>query len=301
MFLIIGASGFIGNKLYLDLKRRGLDVKGTYHTDASNLSGGLYLDLLNGNFEEVLKLKELTHIILCHGISNIESCKKDTELSHRINVTNTIGLLNHLKGSGIVTIYFSTSMVYDGEKKYPDETEKPNPLNEYGRQKLSVEHYIKETFDKYIILRLTKVFGVERSDKTLFTSWLDKLMNKERIYTADDIFISPVFIMDVIRVVDALVNGSHYGVYNIGGEDIMSIYAFSISLAEFFRYDTNRIQHMSIKDFNFTEKRPKFNSVDPTKVKETTNVALTPYKRCFRLMANNYEIFGENPAYLTSS
>lgn len=290
MILIVGASGFIGNELYAFLKKNKIDIKATYCKNDSNLLDNekLYFDLKNGDFSEIFKLNDLTHVFLCHGISNIERCKIESDLSYSINVENTINLLQHLKQFGVTPVYFSTNMVYDGIKQNPTELDCPEPITEYGRQKSILEQYIINTYDKYIILRLTKVFGIEKGDQTLFTGWLDKLMKNEKIYATSDTFISPVFIMDVLKVIGILMNGNHYGIYNIGGDNTMSAYNFSKKLAEFCGFDSSLIQRVVNADFNFIEARPMYNSVDSTKVKMITNVDVTPYEECFKIILNNY-------------
>lgn len=292
MILIVGASGFIGGKLYAYTEKKGFDIKATYCTNVSNLSENekLYMDLNDGDFNEISKLGELTHVFLCHGISNVERCKIDSDLAYTLNVTNTINFLKFLARLNVIPIYFSTNMVYNGKKKNPTELDHTEPITEYGKQRLIVEQYIKNTFNKYIILRLTKVFGSEKGDQTLFTAWLDKLLKNETIYTAGDVFISPIFIIDVLKITEILMKGNHYGIYNLGGNNTMSIYNFSKKFVEYCKLDLSLIQQVSIKEFNFMETRPKYNSVDSTKVKRITNVDFSSYENCFGLILNNYGI-----------
>ena len=72
MLLIIGASGFIGNKLYNYFKSKGLDVKGTYYSKTFEGAerDGVYLDLSNPDLSHISDLKNLTHILLCHGVAD---------------------------------------------------------------------------------------------------------------------------------------------------------------------------------------------------------------------------------------
>lgn len=290
--LIIGASGFIGNKLYRYFKENKICVKGTYFSKGDNLDSEdkLYLDLRNKNIEEIKKLKNLRHVIFCHGISDVEVCKEKKALSYAVNVANSINLLKYCKRLNILPVYLSTSMVFDGESELPTEADDLTPVSEYGKQKLEVEKFIIDNFSKYIILRLTKVFGVEPCDNTLFTAWLDKLMKKEKIRAASDVFISPVYVMDVLNVTNFLIENSHSGVYNLGGCETLRIYDFAKRLAAFFNYDLTCIKEVSINDFSFQEKRPKFNSVDSAKVRRDSGVKLTAIDDCFKLIANNYRI-----------
>ena len=59
MLLVIGASGFIGNKLYSYFKSKGLDIKGTYYSKTFEGAerDGMYLDLSNPAFSNILDLK----------------------------------------------------------------------------------------------------------------------------------------------------------------------------------------------------------------------------------------------------
>ncbi|MCG2719077.1 MAG: sugar nucleotide-binding protein [Nanoarchaeota archaeon] len=292
MFLIIGASGFIGNKLYNYFKSKGLDVKGTYYskTFESSERDGIYLDFSDPDFSEILELNNLTHIFFCNGITKIDKCKINRDLSYKINVTNTIKLLENFIQTDTIPIFLSSDMVYNGTKKFYKEEDETCPITEYGRQKLTVEGYITKHFKRYIILRLTKVYGVERGDKTLFTSGLDSLLEHKLISSAVDNFISPLFVIDVIHVLDSLVSGKHYGIFNLGGPETLSRYESLIRFANFLGFDDSLIQKCSIKDFKFIEPRSIYNSLDSSKIVDTIGIILTFIEDSFKLINKNYKI-----------
>lgn len=291
MLLVIGASGFIGSKLFRHFQQKGVKVKGTYYTKTDNMpdEDRIYLDLNKGDGQEIIQSNNIKYILLCHGISNIDQCKRNRDESYRVNVENTIRFLNNFAKLEVVPIYLSTDMVYNGKKQNPTELDEPEPITEYGRQKAKVEDYVKSRFSNYIILRLTKVFGVEKGDKTIFTSWMDRLLMGEKILSAYDSFISPVCITDVVEAIDTLMDNRHYGIYNLGGHEVLSVYEFSRRLAHFFYYDVSHIEKISIRDFNFVEQRPEYNSVDSTKIKRILSNKETPYENYFKLIGHNYE------------
>ena len=292
MILIIGASGYLGNKLFLHLGMKGLQVTGTYYRNSANLPEDkkIYLDLEKGDFSGISQLGNLTHIILCHGISNIEQCKKESALSNRVNVANTLKLLEYFRNSDTVPVFFSTNMVYSGRTKFPSESERPQPQTEYGRQKLLVEEYIRSAFPKHIIIRPTKIFGVEKKDGTLLTLWMDKLLNGEKIMSAYDSFISPVYIMDVLEAVERLIKKSQYGIFNLGNYEVLSVYNFSLKMVNFFHYEKSCVEKISIRDLHFIEERPRYNSVDCTKIKSFLHKDATAYEDCFKIIQHNYTI-----------
>ena len=59
-------------------------------------------------------------------------------------------------------IHFSTDYVFNGKKKFPYlETDKPNPINVYGKSKLSGEKKINAYMHNFLILRTSWVMGTK--------------------------------------------------------------------------------------------------------------------------------------------
>lgn len=299
MIIIVGASGFIGHKIYSFFQSKKKDLKGVFHTRTTGIKAEdmVFADLENGVFDKIESIHEIEFVVLSHGISNIEQCKKNAALTYKVNVENTIRLLEIIKDKGAVPVYFSTNMVYDGYITGPDESVPPNPINEYGRQKLLVEKFIKGNFKRYIILRLTKVFGVQRGDSTIFTSWIERLEFGEKLKVLHDIFISPVFVGDVVRFINALMEGGYSGIFHLGGAEIGSFANFAKRLAVYFKYDDNRIYPISISELNLAERRPKFNTLNSGKLLKTTGFVLTTYEDCFKLISENFASTAELKGY----
>ncbi len=292
IYLVVGASGFIGNHLYNYFSNEAIDVRGTYYSRTFKGCdiNGIKLDFKEPNFSRILGLKNLTHIFFCHGVSDIDQCKTNHNSAYKINVTNTISLLEKFAHTNVVPVYLSTDMVYNGSKKDFTESDASAPTTEYGKQKVEVENYITKHFSKYIILRLSKVYGVKMGDKTLFTSWLESLMRRETILSATDSLLSPIFVRDVVYALDSLVNGEHYGIFNLGGLETATRYELSQRLAEYFKQDLALIEKKSINDFNFIEPRPMHSSLNFSRVIEATKMKLTSVEDCFKLIEKNYRI-----------
>ena len=297
MILIIGATGFIGSALFHSFLKRNVEVVGTYSpVDNKEMAEGkLFLDLSNEFIApDTLKtIHEAKYIILCHGISSIDLCLRQREIAYLINVKNTIRLLSQLDPR-TVPVYFSSNMVYDGDTISPKESEKTKPITEYGRQKAEVEQYIQSTFSQYIILRATKVFGVKKGDKTLFTSWMESFIQGVSIKTAHDLFISPVFVDDVVDIIVSLIQSENKGVYNVGGLQVLSIYEFANLFAQYMSYDTTLIKKVSWHSFHFADNRNRYNGSDSGKVLKAANKQLTQFSECFERMKLIYLGYSNN-------
>jgi dTDP-4-dehydrorhamnose reductase len=286
----VGASGFIGNWLYRSLKKRRDKVKGTYFSDNKNIDAddAVYLDLEKGEFGRNAIAGPVKYVVLCHGISSVDRCKLESDKTRKVNVKNTVNYLRTFDPKEMVPLMLSTSMVYNDKDSAPVEDDNPDPIVEYGRQKLEVERFIEESFPRHIILRLTKVFGIQKNDGTIFTSWLDRFEKRETVLAADDLFISPVYVNDVIAVLLALMDKELSGKYNLGGRRIESIHWFCKRVAARFSVPENLVWRVVAKDLGFVETRPKYNSLCSEKVLAATEAKLTDYEKSFDLMAKNY-------------
>lgn len=288
--LIVGASGFIGRKLYSELKAHKYPVIGTYFNNHKEIQKRerIYLDLNKDDFHLLRGLSPLSHVFLCHGIAGIEKCKNKS--SYAINVENTVKLLDFIKqlNPNVIPVFFSTSMVYRGLSRYPTESSETLPLNEYGKQKLKVERYIKDNFAKVIILRLTKVFGTEKNDGSLFTAWVEKLIRNKNVYAIKDCFISPIYVGDAIKIVRKLIEGGSYGIYNLGGDYIASYFDLANKLVSSFSFNNYLICETSREELGLKQRLPKFNSVNSDKIYKKVKINPTSLEKCFKILKTSY-------------
>ena len=247
------------------------------------------MDIKDNNFDKIGDLKNIKYAILCHGITNINTCKSDNQLSYFINVFQTIKLLSFLKQLGITPIYLSTNMVYDGKTMFPTEKTKPAPILEYGKQKLIVENFIEKNFQKYLICRLTKVFGVEINDQTICTSWFNKLINNQKISATDNVVIAPIYVLDLVQILLSLIDNNCSGIFHISGQQYLSVYKFACFFVKTLNFNFSLIQKLPIEHFDFIEPYPKYNSLDYQKLQKTIKINFTSYEECFFKILQNYK------------
>ena len=81
-------------------------------------------------------------IINCSAISSPDTVNRSPKESHLINVEATTRLAEIATHLGARFIHVSTDMVFDGTQSPYRSTDIPNPLSEYGRQKLDAEKRI---------------------------------------------------------------------------------------------------------------------------------------------------------------
>lgn len=289
MYLIVGANGFIGGSIYRAAKNARMAVKATYYPEPGNLAveDASYLNLETPDFRDIMGWRDISTVFLCHGISSLDQCKMQPERTRLINVENTVRLLQCFDPHAVKVVFLSTSLVYDGTYATPTEQEAPHPLTEYGRQKMAVEDFVRHHCSNALILRMTKILGVERGDGTLFTSWLDRMLDGQTVKVASDSHISPVYVQDLIRMLTVMLERDLRGCYNFGGNETRSLATWGMRLAS--RFGMARlVEEVRMSELGLRETRPVYASVDSTKLWKDIGSHLTPVEEGFEMIARNY-------------
>lgn len=137
MYLIIGASGFIGRHLYNYCKENGIDILGTYYTHSYNeewIQFDICTNELNGIRQRCLNGKVPDAVIICGANASIDGCKRNEDKSNQLNVVGTKRIIDQASAMGVKTVFLSSEAVFDGKKGLYSEEDVPNPITLYGRQ-----------------------------------------------------------------------------------------------------------------------------------------------------------------------
>lgn len=254
--LIIGASGLVGNGLLQTFRAEDrFETKGTYFTFPSgDLSA---LDLRNTREVEDLFNGFKPGIVLLPAFSaNVDHCEENPEETRRTNVDGALNIIARVKRTGLKLVYFSSDYIFDGQKGPYKENDPPNPINEYGRQKLEVERAIQGTLDDHLIIRTTVVYGWEKRGKNFVMNLINRLNKKEKVKVPFDQIGTPTYVDDLARAVTTLVKLDKKGVFNVAGRDLLGRLEFAKIAADVFGLDVNLIMPVSTEELHQKAKRP---------------------------------------------
>jgi len=287
-FLIIGASGYIGEYCYHFLKSNGYPVVGTRFNSINSelipfdLSKDMVSTVVNSSF---FTGNEKIFAVIFAAFSQVERCFREKEESYKVNVEGTIRILKDLTNYGITPIYISTSSVYDGLTGNYDENSSRNPQTEYGRQKLTVEKFIEQNIPQALILRLDKIVGDKPARRNPFFEWHKLIERKQPILCLDNI-ISPTFIEDIVQSIIICCEKGFRGSLNLASSEIFRreelVRQFSSALQK-----RSIIKLISEKELNFLELRPPKTFLNSNKFIKATGFNFTPMHEVFARFKNN--------------
>ncbi len=268
--LITGASGFVGE----NLARRLRDVGRLYLVYGSRRPRApaevtFSVDLsVRGNFSRKVGDLEVEAVVHAAALVSPDQCERDPDAARTINVEGTAEVARWARDRGAKMIYFSTDLVFDGERGGYGEEDEPRPLNVYGRTKLEGEEAVMRTCSRWAILRLALSYGPTRGAKGDWTRAMRETVRQGgvlRLFT--DQFRSPAYVEDTAEAVFRLVHSDRHGLYHMGGGERVSRYAFGRTFARLFGIPEDRITAVRMADVPLAAPRARDCSLDTTRLR----------------------------------
>jgi dTDP-4-dehydrorhamnose reductase len=265
-YLILGASGFLGARLFASLGPE--NAVATYRQHA--IPGGIEFDATKTRLAETLLRGPhcFTHAFILHGVTNIDACARDPVGTGRINVDSIKAVIDDLVEADIVPVFASSDAVFDGSRGMWTEADTPRPILTYGAQKLEIERYLGEVHRTALIVRMSKVVSIGAPNDMLGT-WITELQRDIGILCAADQVFSPVELDDAVRCLVALAAEEQTGCFHLCGPAPVSRLDLLERLAsEVRRYRPLRASIIPCKlgDLKLAEKRPLDTSMSPLKL-----------------------------------
>ncbi len=263
--LITGANGLLGQSLVSLLSRfPEYDVLATARDDAPRYRGGSggYATLDICDFEEVRRVfADFTPgvVINCAALTAVDECEVDRERCWRINVDAVENLARNCLNHGSRLIHLSTDFVFDGQSGPYRETDRPDPVNFYGKSKLAAENLVRGAgLDRWSIVRTVLVYGtgvdLPRANIGLWV--VHELRQDRSIAVVTDQIRTPTYVDDLANGVERVVRFNKTGVFHVSGREQISVHDFAVRIAETFELDTGLIRPADGTTFSQTARRP---------------------------------------------
>jgi dTDP-4-dehydrorhamnose reductase len=237
---IIGASGFIGYRLYKYLIRfNNFEVQGTYNLNKKNL----YLKKVDitdkKNLQNYLLQETPDFILWLSGCKDIKKCEDDYNFAYGVNTKPIEDLVSIIYQSKISTkvLFFSTNYVFEGIDGNYQDNDKQNPKTNYGKTKALAENILRESLLDYKIIRTSTVMGRGGT----FFDWLLKVINEgKEIKLYSNIYFTPTpleFLNENIKNIIDNFDKIESKIIHLVGEKRLSKYEFSVKLAKLIKQE----------------------------------------------------------------
>lgn len=268
--LIIGARGLVGTALrkYLPSALCGISVE----TKEKN---EVYTDITK--YESLFKVFSSYRpqvVYLSAAITHVDKCEDAG--TNIVNVRGATTVLRLCEMFDAKLVYFSSSYVFDGKKKLPYlPQDDPNPLNNYGKQKLVMENLILQSDAPSLILRTVGVYGEERLKKNFAKQVISAVFKGQKVYAPVDQQMNPILSDDLAKVAIRLAE-KHRGIWHVAGDECISKYEFARRIASYFSFE-NLIHGVTTSEMNQKAIRPENGCLDCSEL-ERTNIPVPDFE-----------------------
>jgi dTDP-4-dehydrorhamnose reductase len=257
MAWVTGAGGLIGEEIVRVAGRRELPWRVRALTRGD-------VDLLDyGAVESEFKRDKPAVIIHCAALSRSPACERNRDLARRMNIEVTRQLLDLSAGAPFV--FFSTDLIFDGEKGNYTEEDEPNPLMVYGETKLEAEQLLRG-YPEPIVLRISLTGGISRTRDRGFNEEIENAWKQNKsLNLFTDEFRCPMPAEVPARATWDLLLAKARGCYHLCGKEKLSRHQIGVLMAEKHPELNPQITAGSRLDYHGSP-RPRDTSMDCSKI-----------------------------------
>lgn len=213
--LVTGVKGQLGYDCVRELKMRG-------YTNVLGIDKET-LDITDK--EKVLNyIKEYKPDVVMHNAAwtAVDKAEEMKDLVYEVNALGPKYIAEACKAIGAKMVYISTDYVFDGIGETPFEVDSPkNGLSTYGKTKGAGEDFVTSILDKYFIVRISWVFGINGNN---FVKTMLKLadMGKTKLNVVCDQIGSVTYTYDLSKLLCDMIETDKYGIYHATNEGYIS-------------------------------------------------------------------------------
>ena len=280
-FFVTGVGGQLGHDVMNELAKRGFegvgsDIAPQYSgaQDGSAVTTMPYeqLDITDAEAVEQVISRVDPHVVVhCAAWTAVDLAEDEDKVEkvRMINATGTANIAAVCKKLDCKMIYISTDYVFDGQGDTPWEPDCKDykPLNVYGQTKLEGELAVANTIEKFFIVRIAWVFGL--NGKNFIKTMLNIGKKFDTLRVVCDQIGTPTYTLDLSRLLVDMALTEKYGYYHATNEGgYISWYDFAVEIFRQAGYDT-KVQPVTTAEYGLSKAARPFNSrLDKKKLTE---------------------------------
>lgn len=269
---VTGVGGQLGHDVMNELHKRGYEGVGSDIAPAySGVHDGtavtempyVQLDITGkAAVEQIIRDVRPDAVIHCAAWTAVDLAEDDDKVEkvRAINAGGTQNIASVCKSLDCKMMYISTDYVFNGQGTEPwqPDCKDYQPLNVYGRTKLEGELAVSGTVDKYFIVRIAWVFGL--NGKNFITTMLNVGKKYDTVHVVNDQIGTPTYTLDLSRLLVDMIETNKYGYYHATNEGgYVSWYDYTCEIFRQAGYKT-MVVPVTTEEYGLSKAARPFNS-----------------------------------------
>ncbi|MBQ4261181.1 MAG: dTDP-glucose 4,6-dehydratase [Ruminococcus sp.] len=278
---VTGVGGQLGYDVMHELSRRGLECVGSDIMEKSR-DDYVRLDITDkAAVDRALSEIKPDAVIHCAAWTAVDAAEdeENREKVFAVNAGGTRNIAEACRKLDCKMLYISTDYVFDGQGEEPWQADCREfaPLNAYGQSKLDGELAVAQTLEKFFIVRIAWVFGLNGNN--FIKTMINVGKKYDTVRVVNDQIGTPTYTPDLSRLLVDMIETDKYGYYHATNEGgFISWYDFC---REFYRqYGLGtRVVPVTTAEYGLSKAARPFNSrLDKSKLAEMGFEPLPPWQ-----------------------
>lgn len=270
---VTGVGGQLGHDVMDELAKRGYEGTGSDILESVPTEYPyVQLDITDAEaVEKAISAVRPDVVIHCAAWTAVDAAEDEENRPkvRAINVDGTQNIANVCKKLGCKMIYISTDYVFNGQGTEPWKPDCKDyaPQNVYGQSKLDGELAVANTIDKYFIVRIAWVFGV--NGKNFIKTMINVGKTHDEVRVVSDQIGTPTYTLDLSRLLVDMAETEKYGYYHATNEGgFISWYDFTVEIYRQAGMST-KVTPVTTAEYGLSKAARPFNSrLDKSKLAE---------------------------------
>lgn len=242
--VLLGANGMLGSDIYRLCNEGNLNIIPFDLPD---------FDIADKN-QLVRALEKADIVINCAAYTNVEKAETEAEQAFKVDAEAVENLARIANKKNIYVIHISTDFVFDGEKEAPYlETDKPNPINVYGKSKLEGETLLIKNHNNFAIIRVQWTYG--KNGTNFITKLVSLAKQKDSLKVVDDQLGSPTSTREAAEAIIEFAAKKPRGLFHYAAAGFASRYDVAKFVFEKLKLNTE-VSACKSGEFPTAAKRP---------------------------------------------
>lgn len=254
--LVTGVKGQLGHDVMNELAKRGYEGIGV-DIDEMDITDPVSVD-------KVITEAHVETVVHCAAYTAVDAAEDHVELCRKVNAYGTENIAKVCKKLDLKMVYISTDYVFDGQGTRPWEPDdERHPLNVYGQTKYEGELAVQNNLEKFFIVRIAWVFGV--NGKNFIKTMLQLGETRDEINVVNDQIGSPTYTLDLSVLLVDMLETEKYGFYHATNEGLCTWYEFAAEIFKQAGMDV-KVNPVDSSQFPAKAKRPSNSRMDKSKL-----------------------------------
>jgi dTDP-4-dehydrorhamnose reductase len=220
-------------------------------------------------------------VVNCAAFTRVEECEDSPGEALLVNGQGAFEVARACAASGALCVHVSTDYVFSGDKGLPYSEDDPvGPINVYGTSKLAGELLVRQAADRWLIVRISSVFG-KAGSRAKGGNFVETILSKARasgqVKIVNDIWMSPTYTRDAAHCIEELIRLGAAGLFHAPNGGRCTWFEFGTAVLKMAGINASA-EPVSSASYPTKARRPRDSSLSNNRLEKLLRQQIRPWE-----------------------